>query len=256
MNCQERREQFLLDAIGALEHAESSELSAHLATGCPMCAGASAEAAAIAAQLALMPRPVQPDPSVLDRLMQRVVAEAGAGAESGLGGERLNGFAQPARRANVQRRPPLILRALPSAMAASVAALLSAAIVWTSLHSQNARSGLELRCISLESAAVANSGPHGSIVWNPNQNTWHVFVFDLKRPGAGKAYELWFIGSDGRKTPGGLFNTGVGGDGNLIASTPPDVGPLAAAAITDEPAAGSPQPTGTIQLLAKLNSAQ
>jgi anti-sigma-K factor RskA len=96
------------------------------------------------------------------------------------------------------------------------------------------------------------SQARGRIFWDADHGYWHLYVFDLAPPPPGKQYELWFIGNDGRKTGMGVFNVDGKGDANLTAKVPSDVGPLAAAAITDEVAGGVLQPAGTVQLVGKL----
>ena len=84
MTCQERRDLILLYAadLDALEPAERDELRAHLAGGCPSCAGALAEAEATMAQLPQALDPVTPSPQARDRLMQRVLATPKRGSNS------------------------------------------------------------------------------------------------------------------------------------------------------------------------------
>src|SRR5205814_8883171 len=64
---------YLADAIDADERAE---LESHLATGCPRCAGALAEAEAILARLSLALDPIAPSPQARERLLQRITPPA------------------------------------------------------------------------------------------------------------------------------------------------------------------------------------
>lgn len=72
MSCDERAELLMLYAVGALEAEEQRELEQHLETGCPRCAGALAEAEALAAQLPLALAPVAPPARVRERLMAQI----------------------------------------------------------------------------------------------------------------------------------------------------------------------------------------
>ena len=84
---------------------------------------------------------------------------------------------------------------------------------------------------------------------------WLFYAFDLAPAGPGKTYELWFITADERKIPAGTFDVDPSGVGALRVSVPEGLEEeIALAAVTDEPAGGVPQPTGSIQLVARLAS--
>ena len=53
MNCEKRRELILLNSLGVLDDFEREEIRAHLATGCPVCAGYLAEAEEVLSHLPL-----------------------------------------------------------------------------------------------------------------------------------------------------------------------------------------------------------
>src|SRR4051812_32423327 len=82
MTCIERRDSILLHALNAndndaLAPAERESIRTHLATGCPTCSAALAEAEATLAQIPLSLPLQTPSPAVRDRLMQRVLATIG-----------------------------------------------------------------------------------------------------------------------------------------------------------------------------------
>jgi anti-sigma-K factor RskA len=229
MTCQERREQFLLDAIGALEPEESSELRAHLASGCVICAASAAEGYAVAANYASQVPPVQPDAAVLERLMTRV--NATLDRESGPIPIR------PAPANPLSKRPSRWLPvAASSAVAAGLAAVITAGVMWPRVRDERILHTPDLRYVSL---AGSNPQPkaHGRIFWDADRGVWHVYVFDLGPPPSGKTYELWFIGNDGRKTRAGLFDVNARGDANLVVQVPGEL---------------VEQPTGSIQLVGKI----
>jgi len=244
MTCEERREQFLLDAIGALEPEESSELRAHLARGCVICAGSAAEGLAIAANYASQIPPVQPDPAVLERLMSRVNADVDRQRQP-----------IPIGPVKTNPLPNRAFRWLPTvasaAVAAGLAAVITAGVMWPRVRDERILQTPDLRYVSL-AGTDPQPKAHGRIFWDADRGVWHVYVFDLGPPPSGMTYELWFIGNDGRKTRAGLLDVNGRGDANLVVQVPGDLGPLAAAAVTDEPAGGAVQPTGTIQLVGKI----
>jgi len=246
MTCEERQDQFLLDAFGGLEPRESMDLRAHLATGCMTCAGSAAQASAIAAQFATSLPPVAPAPAVLDRLMHRVRAS---------GQNNIQLLAHPdisnSRLDNTRRASRWVPMLASTAAAAVLAAAITAGIMWPRWRDDRL-----LRTPDLKYVFLAGSDPQpkarGRIFWDADRGYWHVYVFDLTPPPLGKTYELWFIGNDGKKTGAGLFDVDAHGDANLVVKVPGDLGRLAAAAVTDENAGGASQPTGAIQLLGKI----
>src|SRR5690349_2535574 len=58
--------------LGGLEPAELADLRAHLATGCPECAGSLAEAQATLAQLPSALPPLAPPPQLRQQLLNRI----------------------------------------------------------------------------------------------------------------------------------------------------------------------------------------
>jgi anti-sigma-K factor RskA len=72
VDCKDRTEQILLYAAGALSHAEAEPVRAHLASGCPRCAGELAEAEATISLLALTLPPATPADNVRQRLLNRI----------------------------------------------------------------------------------------------------------------------------------------------------------------------------------------
>ncbi|MBV8780876.1 MAG: anti-sigma factor [Phycisphaerae bacterium] len=235
MTCMERADLFLLDAIGALSSEESAELHAHLASGCCVCAGNAAEATAVAAQLVHLVSPQQPPDELLVRLMSRVNASERA----------MTRPVAPPRR-GVWRT------VLASAIAACVAAAATVGVITQIRPEPHGWASPDLRYVQL-AGADPQPKARGRIFWDPDRHLWHVYVFDLQPPPDGQVYELWFINKAGEKRKAGLLNVDQSGGGRLLVSVPSDVGPLAAAAITNEPAGGVLQPTGKIQLVGKLD---
>jgi anti-sigma-K factor RskA len=252
MNCQERRELMYLYAADLLEEGQQQEIRAHVATGCPRCAGALAEAEASLAQIPASIEPVAPPPAALDRLMNRVASGQSRGSgRSGWAialaaciGLVIGGFALHfAEKGSHQQ-------SMDDALALVADRDQQLGELQTMLQSQ------QLKLIGFESPAPptqATAAPTGRILWDVDHHRWHVYVFDLKPPPQGKTYELWFITPDQKKVPAGTFATDASGKGAMVVQLPADIGPIALAAITDEPAGGVQQPTGSIQLVGKLN---
>lgn len=95
--------------------------------------------------------------------------------------------------------------------------------------------------------AMQGAGPNpealGRVVWNETSGG-HVFVSNLPAPPEGKAYELWTI-TAGTPRPAGTFATDATGKGSHAVAL---AGKVDVFAVTLEPAAGVPAPTGPIVL--------
>ena len=249
VTCDERRDAILLYAADALDGAERDELTAHLSGGCARCAGALAEARAVVASLAWTAEPrLAPPDDAAARLMSRL-AEAGvAGAKPA---PEIADYARPgAARARRAWRPGRLATAL---MAASVAALISGLSVWYAMH-ERARLPVA-REVQYVAMRGGDTQPLASarIFWDTARHDWHIYFFDLKPLPPGRKYQVWLVTSDGARTSGGVFNVGANGRAEMDIPLPQDIGPLASAAVTDEPGPlGSPQPTGTIHLSAEV----
>jgi anti-sigma-K factor RskA len=234
----------------ALDAAERDALLAHLASGCPRCAGALAEAEATVAQLPLALDRVRPPKPARDRLMQRVLADA-----SSAGATR--------RRSGAGGSSPWL------ALAAAAAVILLLVSVVLSVMTQNYKQRLavneselvELRQIrkllgssnlDMLKLASTETRARGRIFWDHDNNRWRVEVFDLAPPAPGREFELWFITPDQQKIPAGTFRVDASGKGVHEVDVPKNIGPIALAAITDEPIGGVMQPTGSIHLAGKV----
>ena len=223
----------LLYVTDGLEPSERRELLAHLASGCPTCAGALAEAQATVGHLPLALAPTSAPASARDALLARVAADASSSSP-------------PSPETRLAVRPfgwPRL------AVAACLGAVVASALFWTTTGREfNPARSADLQYVKL-TGGEPQPQAHGRIFWDRANNNWHVQVFDLKPPPPGRTYELWFITPDQKKVPGPTFNVDERGRRDLIAAVPKDIGPIAVAAITDEPVGGVQIPTGKVQLV-------
>lgn len=247
MNCQARRDNILLYAAEALDAGERDEVRGHLAMGCPCCTGALAEADAV---LALLPRALAataPPASARDRLMQRVRA-----VQPALEHPRAKSVPLITQPKAPARRPGLKWVIGAAMGSAAVAASITLALMWVPFREgRQVIDAKDLRVVSLDGTA-AGPGSRGRIFWDREKNDWRLYVFDLTPPPPGRTYELWFITPAGAAVAAGTFDVGKGGRGSLDVPLPPNLGTVAAAAISDEPVGGSQRPTGKIRLLGKI----
>jgi anti-sigma-K factor RskA len=265
MTCDDRKDLLLLYAAGGLEPAEAAALRAHLASGCPACAGALASAEATLGHLPLALDPVPPPRHVRDRLLARIESERGATAPpiragTPAGARRLSwseAWLRPALAAGIAAVVTFLAVSIPARRQTEAleARLASQATELRALSRavEGAESTLRvLRSPAIDVVTLAGqgtqAGARGRIFWDRSRGVWHFYAADLKPAGAGRTYELWFIDSAQRKTPAGTFDVDAAGEGSIEVAVPADLGTIVLAAVTDEPAGGSPQPTGQIHL--------
>ena len=94
--------------------------------------------------------------------------------------------------------------------------------------------------------------PTIQLFWNRKTNRMLVHAFQLTPAASRRAYQLWFIPKDGAPIPSITFNTEPSGHGLVQGVEVPAGMELAAAAITEEPEGGSPQPTTPVLLVASF----
>jgi anti-sigma-K factor RskA len=259
MRCDDVKELLPLYLAGLLEVQEEGTLREHLDGGCPRCA---AELAGTRQVVDLLPfglPAAEPSPMVKARLVKNV------------------------RRSMTAAGAPALPFWMRAATAAGVAAVLAAALTTgvlarrhatavAALRSEIDRQGAELagmreqvrqaresiRLISAPGVLVvdlAGQGPRAGstarVFWDRSGDRWQLYAVNLPPSEPGKIYQLWLITATARISAGTFQATPAGEAAGTIA-VPPDAGPVLAAAITDEPRGGSPQPTGSILLLGKV----
>ncbi|HWE04204.1 MAG TPA: anti-sigma factor [Tepidisphaeraceae bacterium] len=260
--------------MGVLEGAEREELLAHLATGCPTCIGRLGEAHAI---LALLPLSLEATPApkaTRGRILERVKASPAPAAKSA-------GFAATHTGKNrLTRTPWTAPAALGGAIAAGIAILILTSILFNQQKSvdnlkseivEKQRQIVQLRAAGQEGEDMkrlvdspaaqlvtlhgntTRPNARGHVMWDPVTKSFHFSSGDLPNLAAGRAYELWLINSQQKKIPAAVCRVNSRGAIDVTGSLKTDPGVIVATAVTDEPSAGSEQPTGTIQLIGKFN---
>jgi anti-sigma-K factor RskA len=246
MTCEEANDLIALYAAGALSGDEAAELCAHLATGCPRCAGTLAEAQATLAHVALALPPERASNAAWRAIESRIAVEGGAPARAA--GRIGPAVARP--RGGVSWFSALGM----SAVAAVVGAMIVGGILWNQIRSLSEDAqpadAQQLQFVSL--AGQQQPQAHGHVLWDLDHRQWHVCVFDLKPLPAGKTYELWFITDQGKKVRAGTIDIGPSGEAMVNVPVPDSIGRVTVAALTDEVAGGVDQPQGQIQLLGKV----
>lgn len=272
MTCEQRKDLVFDYLSGELDAAEQDALRRHLASGCPACAGALAEAQATLASLPLALDPVVPSAAAKQRLMDRIVTAQAKASSMKLAtvgdDDRLPdspalrffrvlvpvgiaaGIAIMVTHAAVMRRvQPELLRAQASeqmlvAKDQQIKSLLETVSnqrrVVEMLHTP------ELKLVQLQGAEQPNASAR--LLWDPKTSKWLLLATGLNPLPPEKTYELWYIPEGAKPVRAGEFNVNERGEGSVMTTLPPNLGRLALAAVTDEPAGGLADPTGKIQI--------
>lgn len=98
---------------------------------------------------------------------------------------------------------------------------------------------------------LASSGiraPSARMFWDRATNQWTMYAHGLSPLKPGRAYELWLVTGE-TKIPAGTFKPRPDGSATFTATYALEPSQLKAIAITEEPEAGVPAPTGPIILL-------
>lgn len=266
-----------LDALG---DAERSRVLEHV-RGCAACRSELASLERASEDLAYAVTPLPMSPAQRDRVRARLLARAAAGDSGGtsIGDARVAGLTRPAV-------PPPAARVANGArwmaMAASLIAVAGVGLlVRTSAELARARESLRVaaarqgeRAIALDSLRAAVSdrdrmianltgpgvavltlastdprSPTGRMFWDQPHGTWVFVAHNLGRPKPGRAYQLWLVTATS-KISAGTFVPGASGDAVVRATYPLRRNQLAAVAVTEEPEAGSAQPTSAPFLVA------
>lgn len=101
----------------------------------------------------------------------------------------------------------------------------------------------------IEAGTTNARQPVGKMFWDQPTDQWTFVAHNLPRSAPNRTYQLWLITRAQRKISAGVFATNASGDALVIAHYALAKDALAAIAVTDEPAGGSPQPTSTPVLL-------
>jgi Anti-sigma-K factor rskA len=229
MTCEELREEYDAYALGIAEDPEKAEIAGHIARKCPNCVPGVAGALAVVASMSGAVRTTEPP----KRLRQRVKSLVAPG---------------PAR--------PLAGIFVPWA----IAAVLSIALIVIGVagRRQNADTAQLAQALAILNDPATRDVTFGETA-KPSRGRVFVslgkgVVFigaNLPGIGPGKTFELWIIPASGMPSPAGTFQ--AQSDATAVYVRPGAVENAAAIAVTVEPEGGSPQPTTTPFIVARLS---
>lgn len=275
MTCDDRKYLIPFYAVGILDPIEMELLRKHLDGGCSVCQAELSEFESLAGDLAMALEPVAPPARVRERLMRRIADD---GPHLTLGKDRASVIQTP----NPANDAMQISRSSSSGgdwFRSMATAAVAAALAYfaASTAFQGHQTLLQKRLVQVESQLTEMQttqktteqmitlprspamqvvtlqgtpdapGAKADLFYDRARGVWYLYTTGLKPPGEKRAYELWFIAGE-TKTRAGVFDVTPEGEGSLIAAVPPDLGRITLAAVSDEPAGGSMQPTGKIRL--------
>jgi anti-sigma-K factor RskA len=254
--------------LGALDPEERRKFDAHLAE-CPLCEAEVRSLMPVVEALGRDVPQVAPSLALRRRVVDAVARHAGGTAHPVSAAH----LASPRQRAVPAWLPLVALLALSIGLGAYVATLrgriadlevrlddaaaqLAAATTATSearrvaFQAQSIGSVLAAPDLVRIDLAGQTPAPQASAraLWSRTRGM--VFTFNnLPKLPDGRVYQLWVVTPD-RRISAGLLTVDDTGRGVGLFETPPDIAPIAVA-VTDEPAGGVPQPSGSFQLLGK-----
>jgi anti-sigma-K factor RskA len=241
-------------ALGALEPEEARAFEAYLATS-PEAQREVAQYREVSALLALGAPLSAPSADLRARVLERATREKVVPMRG-----RTPWAAWAALAASLVAVAGLGLsqRALREQLAARNATITSLQDSLSAREAKLAAREAELNSILDPNVVLTRMGTPGTpqpvvqLFWNRHSNLIMAHAFHLPPAASHRAYQLWFIPKNGKPIPSVVFNTEPSGHGLVQQIPVPQGVELTAAAITDEPETGSPQPTTTPFLVASL----
>lgn len=260
------KEMLAMHALSALDGSDQREVQEHLET-CTVCRVELADWQATAAALAYVAKPVEPSAQLRERILERFRSDDAVARSSEQ--SKVLDFSHAARPSR-SRWPAF------TAIAASIVfVVLSGALIvlWRQnreAHGELARISSELH---LQEQKLANENtivrvlitpgarsselagtkdaPHAHALLAVDRQSGRAVLLarGLPLPPSGKAYQLWFISSGQPPAPGKVFTTDAAGNALLEDQLPQNATNASVFAVTLEPQAGVPAPTGSMFLI-------
>ncbi len=222
--------------LGALADADRRDFERHL-VGCAHCREEVASLRVVADALLLAVPPVPPPPSLRQRVMETVRAEADVLSAAGAAADR------PAR---ARRRRLAWPFERPLALAgAAVALLLGVALgfgIGAATDEERTKTQTVVQVRTVQATVTPAAAPRGTAVIVVRNGVATLRVRGLPLPPEGKVYEVWLLrrGAAAPSPTDALFSVSTSGNGRVAL---PSVRGVEQVLVTAEPAGGSQAPT-------------
>jgi anti-sigma-K factor RskA len=253
-------------ALGVLEGEERAEIEAHLARACPRCKPGVAEARWIVAQVAQL----APDAAPPAALRAKILDAAKSSTDVP---RTVVSFEKPARKI-------AMFPAWAWVAAAALALITGYTVRQMGIQStQLAELRRQMRLATLQSQVLKDQLDEGrmvaSVMMSPDSMPLKLMPKDKSMPmvhaylhphmgvaitadqmpalSPSQTLQLWFVPKTGKPLSVAIFHPDSQGQIALVAPVNMPMNEIAALAITEEPAGGSPQPTTAIAWMAQMN---
>jgi anti-sigma-K factor RskA len=268
MNCEQLAALYEEYALGVLEGEERAELEAHLARTCQTCTPGVAQARWVVAQLALSAPDAQPPAGLRGKIMDAVKSSADSARD-----------VIPIEKSKASQQ-----RAMFPAWAWAAAAALALITGYTirQMNNQNdqlAQLRKQMKLATMQNQALQNqldmdrmvamvmmspdSKPLKLMPKDKNMPMVHAYLHphmgvaitadQMPSMPSARTLQLWFVPKTGKPLSVAIFHPDSSGEIALVAPVTMPLNEIAALAVTEEPAGGSPQPTSAIAWMAQVN---